>query len=176
MPDTEMSRADVCDFLNLAASLGIRVWLDGGWAVDAWLGRQTRPHADIDIVVETSAAPRLVTTLRERGYADVPRPDTRPWNFVLGDAQGHEIDFHLIDVAPDGTGAYGPGETGFRFPADALTATTAFCGRAVLAVPPQRLVEFHTGYEHDADDRADVLALCEAFDLRVPDAYRTDSA
>ena len=28
-----------------------RFWLRGGWAVDFMLGRITRPHADIDIVV-----------------------------------------------------------------------------------------------------------------------------
>lgn len=30
----------------------MRVWLDGGWGVDALLGRQTRPHDDMDIVIE----------------------------------------------------------------------------------------------------------------------------
>src|SRR5919112_3180768 len=44
MPVREMTEADVCRFLNLVDSLGIEIWLDGGWAVDAWLGGQTRPH------------------------------------------------------------------------------------------------------------------------------------
>lgn len=29
--------------------------LAGGWAVDAWLGRQTRRHGDIDILTAHSA-------------------------------------------------------------------------------------------------------------------------
>ena len=173
MADREMRLADLCDLLELVESLGIRMWLDGGWAVDAWLGSQTRPHADVDIVVETGALAALVEALRARGYRDVPRDDTRPWNFVLGDADGHEVDFHVIDLAPDGTGIYGPPPPEFVFPADSLTATTSLCGRSVRAVPPHRLVEFHTGYEPDDDDRADVLALCERFALEIPEPYRT---
>ncbi len=42
----EMSADDVCDFLALMDAHGIRVWLDGGWAVDACLGSQTRRHSD----------------------------------------------------------------------------------------------------------------------------------
>jgi hypothetical protein len=56
-----------------------------------------------------------------------------------------------------------------------LTAVTELCGREVRAIPPARLVEFHTGYEPDDDDRADVLALCAAFDLSVPESYRAGS-
>ena len=41
---------------------GIRVWLDGGWCVDALLGRQTREHTDLDLAVER----RDVSALR--GY------------------------------------------------------------------------------------------------------------
>lgn len=49
-PETTLQ--DVCAFAKLAEGLGVRIWLDGGWAVDARLGRQTRRHADLDIVVE----------------------------------------------------------------------------------------------------------------------------
>jgi lincosamide nucleotidyltransferase A/C/D/E len=80
MAAKEMTEADVCAFLDLVESLGIEVWLDGGWAVDAWLGRQTRRHADVDIVIETAALAILVDALRARGYDDVPRDDTRAWN------------------------------------------------------------------------------------------------
>ena len=175
MRQPEMTEADVCAILDLAAGLGVRLWLDGGWAVDAWLGRQTRPHRDVDIIVETAPASKLVAALRAAGFDDVPRDDTQPWNFVLGDAAGHEVDFHLIDIAPDGTGDYGPPEIEFRFSADALTASTRLCGRPVPAIPPHRLVEYHTGYEPDDDDRADVLALCAAFEVPVPELYRSDS-
>jgi lincosamide nucleotidyltransferase A/C/D/E len=167
----EMTEADVCAFLDFAASIGVELWLDGGWAVDAWLGRQTRPHRDVDIIIESHAARRLVAALRAAGYGDVPRDDTRPWNFVLGDETGHEVDFHVIDLAEDGTGIYGPQEIAFRFPADSLTAVTDLCGRKVRAIPPHRLVEFHTGYEPDDDDRTDVLALCERFEIAVPAQY-----
>jgi lincosamide nucleotidyltransferase A/C/D/E len=168
----EMTEGDVCRFLDLVDSLGIEIWLDGGWAVDAWLGRQTRRHADVDIVIETRNLSTLVDALRGLGYDDVPRDDTRAWNFVLGDANGHEVDFHVIDLAPDGTGIYGPPPPEFIFPADSLTAATELCARPVRAIPPHRLVEFHTGYEPDDDDRADVLALCERFGVEVPSVYR----
>ena len=176
MADPETSQADMCVFLDLAASIGVELWLDGGWAVDAWLGGQTRPHRDVDIVIESGAAARLVEALRASGYGDVPRDDTQPWNFVLGDEAGHEVDFHVIDIAENGTGIYGPPEIGFRFPADSLTAVTDLCHRQVRAIPPHRLVEFHTGYKPDDDDRADVLALCAAFDLPVPEQYRLGTA
>src|SRR6266487_1051507 len=62
--------------------------------VDACLGCQTRRHSDLDIVIEERDAPTAVAALRERGYAPVPRDDTRAWNFVLGDDAGHQVDFH----------------------------------------------------------------------------------
>ncbi len=172
MRQQEMTEADVCDFLDLVAGIGVGIWLDGGWAVDAWLGGQTRAHRDIDIVIESKDLRTLVDVLRQRGFDDIARDDTRAWNFVLGDRGGHEVDFHVIDLEPDGAGIYGPPPPDFIFPADSLTATTELCGRPVRAIPPHRLVEFHTGYEPDEDDRADVLALCAAFDLPVPDSYR----
>ena len=62
-------------------------------------------------------------------------------------------------LADDGRGIYGPPENGEFYPAEALTGTGT-------------VVTFHTGYEVDAGDWADVQALCERFDLPIPDDYQ----
>jgi len=50
--EPEMTADDVCGFLDLLDAQGIRIWLDGGWGVDACLGSQTRRHGDLDIVID----------------------------------------------------------------------------------------------------------------------------
>ena len=35
--------------LEAVRAVGCRFWLEGGWGVDALVGRQTRPHRDVDI-------------------------------------------------------------------------------------------------------------------------------
>ena len=70
----EMTADDVSGFLAVMDVHGIRVWLDGGWAVDACLGSQTRPHGDVDIVIEERDVTVAVAALQGRGFAPVPRP------------------------------------------------------------------------------------------------------
>lgn len=52
---TEETRAwrplDPAGVAALLADVGCRWWIAGGWAIDLYLGRQTRPHEDIDVVV-----------------------------------------------------------------------------------------------------------------------------
>src|SRR4029434_7175033 len=100
-----MTADDVCAFLALMETHRVDVWLDGGWAVDAALGRQTRRHSDVDIVIEERDVPAAVSTLQDVGYAPVPRPDTRAWNFVMGDNAGHQVDFHVILIDEHGRDA-----------------------------------------------------------------------
>jgi lincosamide nucleotidyltransferase A/C/D/E len=45
--------------LELFESEAIEVWIDGGWGVDALVGRQTRPHEDLDLVVALDHAPGI---------------------------------------------------------------------------------------------------------------------
>ena len=168
---SEMTADDVCGFLALMDAEGVRVWLDGGWAVDACLGSQTRRHRDLDIVIEERDVPTALAALHRCAYASVPRADTRAWNFVLGDDTGHQIDFHVIVLAADGRGVYGPPENGQSYPAEALTGSGMVRGRTVACITPEWLVRFHTGYEIDATDRADVAALCERFGIPVPREY-----
>jgi lincosamide nucleotidyltransferase A/C/D/E len=173
-PETTLS--DVLAFLDLTDSLRAGVWVDGGWAVDACLGRQTRRHADLDIAIEERHRDTLVVALRERAYDDVPRSDTRAWNFVLGDAHGRLVDFHVIVLDADGRGIYGPPEIGTSYPAAALAGRGTIGGRPVACISPEWLVRFHTGYEVDEDDWADVAALCERFGMPIPDDYRRFAA
>lgn len=39
------------DAARLLAGLPARWWVAGGWAIDLWLGRQTRDHEDLDIAI-----------------------------------------------------------------------------------------------------------------------------
>jgi lincosamide nucleotidyltransferase A/C/D/E len=55
-------------------------------------------------------------------YAPVPRPDTRAWNFVMGDNAGHQVDFHVTVLDEHGRGIYGPPEKR-PFPGPELSAT-----------------------------------------------------
>jgi lincosamide nucleotidyltransferase A/C/D/E len=167
-----MTAGDVSAFLDLMASHGIRIWLDGGWAVDACLGTQTRPHGDLDIVIEERDVAAAVSALERVGYTPVPRPDTSAWNFVLGDGSGHQVDFHVIVLDKHGRGVYGPPESGECYPAEALTGSGTVAGCAVACITPEWLVRFHTGYTVDATDWADVSALCERFGLPVPPEYQ----
>ncbi len=42
----------------------------------------------------------------------------------------------------------------------------------VKCIPPLVVAEFHSGYQLDEDDYHDVKALCERFDIPLPDEYR----
>src|SRR5512146_249154 len=102
-----MQASDVLAVVGLLDSSDIEAWVDGGWGVDALLGRQTRPHGDLDIAIQHKDVPKLRDVLYARGYRDVPRDDTKEWNFVLGDDEGHEVDVHSYTLGSKGEHAYG---------------------------------------------------------------------
>ena len=142
---TDMTSRDVVKLLGMVERKGIRIWIDGGWAVDALLGRQTRHHADLDIVIEQKNLDAVVEMLRARGYSPARRNDTRPWNFALGDGVRHEVDFHVIVLDEDGNGIYGPPAEGKLYPAAALKGIGAIRGRVVNCISPKWLAKFHSG-------------------------------
>ena len=47
-----MTINDVTKFCNKLKEIGVKVWIDGGWDVDALIGQQTRSHGDLDIAIE----------------------------------------------------------------------------------------------------------------------------
>ena len=163
-----MKSTDVLEIVALLERNGIPVWVDGGWGVDALLGKQTRPHGDLDIAVQHKDVPRLRSLLEARGYRDVPRPDTKDWNFVLGDDQRHQVDVHSYTFDAAGKHVYGT-----QYPADALTGTGSIDGRAVQCISAERMVQFRTGYALREVDIQDVEALHRKFGIPIPEEHRS---
>ena len=166
-----MTSGDVVDFYKIVTQLGVDLWIDGGWGVDALLGEQTRPHKDLDIAIQQKDVPVLRLLLQARGYADIKLEDARPWNFVLGDENGREIDVHVIVLDGQGNGIYGPPEKGEKYPASSLTGTGNIGGQAVLCISPEWMVKFHSGYDLKDKDFRDVSALCKKFGIDLPAVY-----
>ena len=158
-----MSGDAVIELMQLFDQNGIEVFVDGGWGVDALLGEQTRSHADLDIALKHKDVPNLRGLLEARGYRDVPRDDTRDCNFVMGDDQGHEIDFHSYTFD-----AHGKLVFGVEYPFDSLTGAGSIQGYPVKCISAEWMVKFHSGYELDEYDYRDVSALCERFGLALP--------
>ncbi len=166
-----MTSVDVIDFYRTATPLGIEVWIDGGWGVDALLGVQTRPHKDLDIAIEQKHVAVLREFLHKRGYRDVKLEEARPWNFVLGDENGREIDVHVIVLDDQGNGIYGPPEKGEMYPAASLTGAGTIEGQPVRCISPEWMVKFHSGYDLNDKDFRDVSALCSKFGIELPAEY-----
>lgn len=57
-------------------NLQVNIWLDGGWGVDALLGKETRAHQDLDIVIQQKDLAVFCNLLKSRGYNEVNRDDT----------------------------------------------------------------------------------------------------
>jgi hypothetical protein len=56
-------------------------WIAGGWALDLHLGRETRPHEDIDIAILRGDEVTLARSLPDWEFciADATLPDLTPW-------------------------------------------------------------------------------------------------
>ncbi len=106
-----MTGADVLHVLDLLAAVGVRVWVDGGWGVDALLGDQTRPHDDLDLALEHRDLARFLRAIGNAGFRLLR--DDGPFNKVLVDEAGRKIDYHVFDASATrrteaGVTVYGP--------------------------------------------------------------------
>ena len=109
--------------------------------------------------------------LQERGYTDIKLEDAKPWNFVLGDENGREIDVHVIVVDDKRNGIYGPPEKGEMYPAASLTVKGEIGSYTVRCISPDWMVKFHSGYQLKEKDFQDVSALCRKYGIDLPPAY-----
>jgi len=161
----------VIDFWHATQKRGLQICIEGGWAVDAVLKRQTRPHNDLDIALPAVDVPALRQLLAAGGYVEVHRPDSWEHNFVLEDPQGRLIDVHSYVLNPDGSNA-----GGVSYVADQVSGEGVILGVTVRCVPAHWLILSHTGYELRESDWHDVRLLCSELNLAIPPGFEALAA
>ena len=175
MLNPEMFAEAAVDLLQLFDSAGIDVWLDGGWAVDAVLGEQTRFHKDLDIILQVSDLGKLRKILSDRGFRI--REGGTESNFVLVDDDGLEVDVHAMVFDENGNGVYRMHNgDDWIFPAAGFTGRGTILGVNVRCLSPEVQVLCHAhGYVPAEKDLRDMELLEARFGIELPPHLRRSS-
>ena len=170
-----MLATDVISLYRGFVAAGAPVWLMGGWGIDALLGRQTRPHHDLDVLVDLPDLERLRRCLIDLGFTlkytwdDEVRwvrddtwssPLEQPSAFVYGHADGREVDVHVVRDGRDGTVEM-LWNVPYAFTAEGLSATGVVDGHEVRCLSREMQEQAHTGYELPAHHLQDIRLLAE---------------
>lgn len=168
MPCVDYMTAEMVHwFLDLFDELGITVWIDGGWGIDALLGECTREHADLDIMISWKDSAILTEALFAHCFVDVYTDDHKDRNFVMGHRLHGRIDFHVIELIEDGGAVYGPGEIDWIITESELNAVGYIGEREVQCLSVDYQVRSHAGYALKDTDFADMRALQEKFGVKL---------
>ena len=157
-------RAEVLRVAAVLDAAGVEYLVGGGWGVDLLIGRQTRRHDDLDIVVadDDATTRRARAALTAAGYEVIDeRADggpLMPRAVVMRDSAGHLVD--LLPVSETFAGARG-----------------SLDGREIPCVAEQEQVRLHAGYEQRQVDVHDIALLRagrqeSAVVIAVPEAER----
>jgi lincosamide nucleotidyltransferase A/C/D/E len=165
---------DARSVLSVVATLqhaGVRVWLDGGWGVDALVWEQTREHDDLDCVIALTDARIARDALAALGFSVAL--DELPTRFVVRDRADRRVDFHTVTFDATG-GATQQLQDGTLapYPAQGFSGSGQIAGVRVgcLTVAVQSL--HHLGYDPDEKDHHDMRLLADRFDIDLPAPYR----
>ena len=163
-----MQAEDVVELYNLILSNNIKLWIDGGWCVDALLGKQTREHPDLDIAVKRESTAKLHELLIANNYFHKPTLDASEFNYVMEDPDGKLIDVHVFDFDEKGNNTYG-----IEYPISSLKGIGSINGKTVMCISPEWIYKFKTSYEPKDKDIKDVQALSKKFGYELPERYQT---
>jgi lincosamide nucleotidyltransferase A/C/D/E len=139
-------------------SAGFSAWIAGGWAVDAALGRQTRPHGDVDLAVDANQLGAVRRFLLDLGFRVTT--DWLPARLEMTAEDGRCVDLHPVTFEANGSGVQSgrQGEPDFRYAAEAFSSGS-ICGRLVPCLSVEQQLLFREGYELRDVDRLDLSVL-----------------
>ena len=185
---TQMTAEDVVELYSGLLARGVQLWVDGGWGIDALLGRQTRPHKDLDAIVAFESLPAVTRFLSGLGFALKMVWEENRWApcsgppaligrgdptmeaataFVLSDGSGRELDFHVVRFDERGRGI--PAwDSDFVFPLGAFAGRGIVSGTRVRCLSAEMQVRTHTGYALQENDIHDLRLLHDRFGIDYP--------
>ena len=176
-----MLAEDVIAIYRTLSAHHIRVWLIGGWGIDALLGEQTRPHKDLDLIMLVDDVARLRELLAGQEYSLKELWSENRWEvdnqgreiptaFVLRDPTGRELDLHALRLDRHGNGipAWTYDQT-FIFSQAGLAGRGMIDQIVVPCLTPAMQMTCHTGYDLPAAHQRDLQRLHERFGVAYPD-------
>ena len=147
---------------------GVQCWVIGGWGVDALLGRVTREHKDLDLLVLITDLPRYADIVQQHGFErKLEWSESQPIEvdalhfdsaFVDVHPDGREIDIHVIDVDPQGVVTQFHTDP-WPLPGNAVFGSGTIEGATVRCVTPAAQIAMHSGYDLPEKQREDVRLL-----------------
>ena len=148
--------------IDAVHAAGVQCWVGGGWGVDALVGRRTRTHRDLDLIVEHRDMHRATQVLRELGYWEWYRvepevPMSTQIVFTDHHVAGRAVDLHPLE---------------FFGPQVGLT-TGAVAGREVACISVATQIENRSCRRRS--ERADLALLRELEQPLPAPAGRTSS-
>ncbi len=167
--------SQVLAVLDELAAEGVRGWLAGGWGVDALLGRQTRTHNDIDLVIGDDEPPfkqdeppfrQIDQALGRQGFwfvgtfhhPGIPIPWCQMWRHRAGaKVEVLPVPLNKPPFAADGDGAGGIRQ---------LFTEGSIDGRPVPCLSAELQLLLHKGYPQREADNHDVALLRAYLDLQ----------
>jgi lincosamide nucleotidyltransferase A/C/D/E len=135
----------------------LRAWVGGGWAVDAIVGRQSRPHRDLDLAIDADQLDLVLAVLADLGFALTV--DWLPVRAELTAADGRKVDIHPVVFAADGSGTQaGLDGVTFFYGADGF-GEGCIAGEWVPCLSVAQQLRFRQGYDLRDVDRHDIALL-----------------
>jgi lincosamide nucleotidyltransferase A/C/D/E len=153
--------------LDQLAAEGVQGWLAGGWGVDALLGRQTRLHNDIDLVIGDDEPPfqQIAQALTREGFwyvgkfhhPGIPIPWCHTWRHHAGaKVEVLPVPLHKPPFVADGADI-----GGVRQP----FTEGSIDGQPVPCLSAELQLLLHNGYPQREIDNHDVALLRAYLDL-----------
>jgi lincosamide nucleotidyltransferase A/C/D/E len=178
---------------QLLVENGIRVWICGGWGIDALLGEHTRSHHDLDVLMLVDDVSRLVDLMERSGFSLKDYWEENRWTtdstgrrvataFFLHDAEADEFDAHALRLDEQGNGlpAWDVPE-GFILTRADLSGEGTIAGVTVPCISAERQMRSHSGYTLPGKQIPDLERLHQKFGVDLPEEYyhqrpQTDTA